>query len=190
MKHNSYYPTNVGSQIIWLGNFNLKLPTVSLSLGLNTDQLKAGLADSGWLLFILETWLPAVRAWNLACTNAANDAQTGDGTKPIVLPTFTPPVPPTGLEAAKTGALLRLFALVQIIKDSGKCTPAIAADLQIVGSAQPGPGPHHHPARHLRLHPRRAGHRQMGLGRLRRVSGRLRNLGGPRRWQGLCAPDH
>ena len=139
MKRNSFWPTRQGDQIVWLGNFYTKLPTHSLALDLNTDQLKAGLADAGWLLFILETWLPAVRAWNLGCTNASNDAQTGDGSALSVLPGFTPPVPPAGVLAVNTGALTRLFALVQLIKDGGKCTPAISADLGIVGSVQPGP---------------------------------------------------
>jgi len=41
--------------------------------------------------------------------------------------------------AVNNGALTRIFALAQQIKDGGKSSDAINADLQIVGSAQTAP---------------------------------------------------
>ena len=139
MKHNTYYPARQNDQIVWLGNFSNKLPDHATVLGLAADDVKSAVADCGWLLYILQSWLPAGRTWNLACTNATNDAQTGDGSALSVLPVFTPPAPPTGVVAVDTGALTRIFALVQDIKGNDNCTDTIAANLGIVGSAQPGP---------------------------------------------------
>jgi hypothetical protein len=41
--------------------------------------------------------------------------------------------------AVNTGALTHVFALVQLIKDSGKCSDPNATNLGIVGSEQSGP---------------------------------------------------
>ena len=57
----------------------------------------------------------------------------------MTLPVFTAPALPTGVVAVNPGALNRLFALIQLIKDSGKCTDTIATNLGILGSAQTGP---------------------------------------------------
>jgi hypothetical protein len=139
MKHNSYYPGSLGAQLVWLAKFINRLPDNAAALGLTPAQVAAILADCLWLLYVLQTWLPAVRSFNLAGTNAVTAAQTGEGADPQVLPVFTPPVLPAKVAAVLPGALLRLFAAIQLIKDSGKCTDTIAADLGIVGTAQPGP---------------------------------------------------
>jgi hypothetical protein len=139
MKRNTYYPARQGDQITWLGNFSNKLPGLAAALGLTAGQVTAAVADCGWLIYILQSWLPAGRTWVLACTDAATDAQTGDGTALMVLPVFTAPALPTGVVAVNTGALNRIFALVQTIKDSGKCSDTNATNLGIVGSAQTGP---------------------------------------------------
>ena len=81
----------------------------------------------------------ATRNWGLACTNAVAQAQSGTGTAVMTLPVFVPPALPTGGVAVAPGTLTRIFALVQLIKDSGKCSDANAADLGIVGTPQPGP---------------------------------------------------
>ena len=97
------------------------------------------MADCGWLEYILELWLPAGRAFDKAATDASLLAQTGKGSGNMSLPTFTPPALPTGVTAVAPGALSRIFALVQIIKNSGKCTDVIGADLRIIGSVASGP---------------------------------------------------
>ena len=57
----------------------------------------------------------------------------------MVLPVFTAPALPTGAAAVNTGALNRIFALVQSLKDSGKCSDTNASILGITGTAQSGP---------------------------------------------------
>jgi len=96
-------------------------------------------ADCLWLIYLLQAWLPATRQWSMNGTNAMVEAQTGDGTSLMVLPVFVTPALPAGAAPVNTGALTRVFALVQTIKNSGKCSDTDASDLGIVGSEQPGP---------------------------------------------------
>ena len=139
MKHNNYYPLRQTEQIVWLANFSNKLAAHAAALTLTAAQVTAATGDCGWLVYVLQSWLPAVRNWNLACTNASNEAQTGDGIALMALPVFAAPALPTGVVAVNPGALTRIFALIQTIKDSGKCTDSIATDLGIVGTVQSGP---------------------------------------------------
>jgi hypothetical protein len=139
MKRNIYYPIRQADQIIWLGNFANKLPALAAVLGLTAAQISAAVADSGWLSYVLQTWLPAGRKWSLACTDAVAEVQTGDGSVLMALPVFTAPALPAGIVPVNTGALTRIFALVQTIKDSGNCSDTNATNLGIVGSAQTGP---------------------------------------------------
>jgi hypothetical protein len=139
MKRNTFYPIRQHDQIVWLGNFSNKLPALSAVLGLTAAQVSGAVADCGWLIYVLQTWLPAGRMWALACTDAATEAQTGDGSVLMALPVFTAPALPAGIVPVNTGALTRVFALVQSIKDSGKCSDTNATNLGIVGSAQTAP---------------------------------------------------
>jgi hypothetical protein len=111
------------------------------TLGLTAPQVTAAVADCGWLVYVLQTWLPAVRTWAQAGTDAATEAQTGAGTAALALPVWTAPALPTGVVAVNPGALTRIFALVQLIKDGGKCTDAMATNLGILGTAQTAPNP-------------------------------------------------
>src|SRR5208282_2596028 len=99
MKRNNYYPAKQGDQIVWLANWVNKLPGYGTALGLTPAQIAAITADCLWLLYLLQSWQPAVRKWSLACTNAVAEAQTGTGTAVQALPVFTrptcpPPCPP------------------------------------------------------------------------------------------------
>ncbi|HEV2318793.1 MAG TPA: hypothetical protein VGV18_03530, partial [Verrucomicrobiae bacterium] len=139
MKHNRYYPMRLGDQIVWLTTLLNKIGTYATQLGLTTAQVTALKADINWLLYVLQTWLAAVRNFSLGATSSSVDAQTGDGSDVMTLPVFTPPALPDGTSAVAPGALLRIFTLIQQIKDSGKCTDAIARELGIVGSEQTPP---------------------------------------------------
>lgn len=139
MKRQVYYPLRVADQIVWLENLRNKLAGYATVLGLTTEQVTAAVDDCRWLIYVLQSWLGAARTWSLACTDAARDAQSGDGTALMVLPVFTPPTPPTGVVAVNTGALNRIFALVQLIKDSEGYTESIGSDLGLIGAEQAAP---------------------------------------------------
>ena len=138
-KGNYYYPSAQNDQIVWLTNFSGKLPGLATVLNLTPDQIKSAVADCGWLIYLLQFWLPATRNWSQTGTAAAADAQTGDGTNLMMLPVFAAPALPAGVVPVNTGALTRIFALVQDIKNSGLCSDTNAGILGIVGSDQPGP---------------------------------------------------
>ncbi|MCX6899232.1 MAG: hypothetical protein NT105_11065 [Verrucomicrobia bacterium] len=139
VKRNTYYPSRVNDQITWLENFRNKLSGYATALGLTTEQVTAAVGDARWLIYVLQSWLGAARAWSLACTDAATMAQSGDGSALMALPVFTAPTPTTGVVAVNTGALDRIFALAQTIKDSSGYTDSIGSDLGIVGSEQAAP---------------------------------------------------
>ena len=139
MKKSNYYPAAQNDQIIWLTNFGGALPGLAAVLNLTPAEVAAAGADCGWLIYILQFWLPATRNWSQTGTAAAAEAQTGNGSAPMALPVFAAPALPAGVVPVNPGALTRIFALVQNIKNGGLCSDTNAGILGIVGSDQPGP---------------------------------------------------
>jgi hypothetical protein len=139
MKRNTYYPSAQPAQIIWHTTFANEIKIIGPGIGLAPAQIAATVADNLWLIYLLQAWLPSTRNWSTSGTNAMAEAQTGDGTKLMVLPVYVVPALPDGAVPVNTGALNRIFALVQDIKNDGKCSDKDQAALGIVGSQQPGP---------------------------------------------------
>lgn len=143
-KHQRYYPTRDAEQIGWLQNFVAKLGLHATGLELTTQQVADIIADARWLIYVIGTWLPAVRAWQQACTMAVEQAEHGTGGT-LALPEFVaPPLPaadvPNNLPAVvprAEGALQRIFALVQAVKP--KADAMTGEDLRIVGVAKAPP---------------------------------------------------
>jgi len=136
MTRSSYFPVKTGDQIPWLGNWKNKLPGHATILGLSPSTVTGSVADAEWLIHLLSQWLPAARTFSEACTDAMEEAMNGDGYTLMALPVFTPP--PGGI-AVNTGALKRIFKVVQDIRNTPACTDAIASDLGMVGSEQGAP---------------------------------------------------
>ena len=133
MKHQSYYPTRHADQVQWLENFVAKIGGYASALGLDPATTVADIIkDARWVMYIIGPWLTAVRAYNLACTQAAKQGQTGAGGL-LVLPVFVPPPLPAGVVPRDEGALLRIFDLVAEIKENDACTDAMCADLRLLG---------------------------------------------------------
>ena len=139
MKRQAYYPTSAPEQVIWLDNFRTKLGDHAAVLALAAAIVTAAVADSRWVIYILGAWLPAVRAWTKSCTAAALQAQSSTGGALMSLPVFTAPALPTGVVPVNEGALDRIFALVQTIKDAKMYVESIGADLNILGAEDTGP---------------------------------------------------
>jgi hypothetical protein len=139
MKRISYYPQDVANQIIWLTNFANRLPGLAVTLGLTAAQAAGIVADCMWLIYVLQEWVPAAHKFSTGATKAADETQYGDGSALMVLPTLTAPALPTGATPVNTGALYRVFAVVQTIKKSGKCSDTNANLLGIEGAEQAGP---------------------------------------------------
>ena len=145
VKHNSYFPTTVPEQILWLTNFYLKLIIHATALGLDATRTAAAVADCRWLIYLLGSFRPAERASAKANTEFLSDAKFGEGATALILPDFDPPpLPPAdapnnlpAVVPQKPGALTRTFALVQAIRDVASET--IAIDLGIIGTEYPPP---------------------------------------------------
>ena len=131
MTRQPYYPSRIASQVEWLQNFRAKLAGYATTLGLSAGQVTAATGDTGWLIYVLGTWLGAVRTWSPACTDYVEDIQSGTGAP--ALPVFTAPTAPAGVAPVPAGALSRLFDLASVIKDAPGYTEAIGTDLGILG---------------------------------------------------------
>ena len=145
MKRQRYYPSETALQVPWLINFYTKLAIHGANLGIPSGRNASITADARWLVYVLGSWLPSVRAWQKSCTDSAAQAQSGDAVGTMTLPTFTPPPLPSAtggfaaVVAVAEGALERLFALVAEIKPIPACTESVATDLGIVGPEESGP---------------------------------------------------
>ena len=140
MKRQTYFPSRVANQIPWLSNFQGKLASYqAILINITAGQISAGIADAKWLIYLLETWLPSVRAFAPSCTAAVELAMTGTGNTPQVLTVFAAPALPAGTVAVPPGALDRIFALIADIKVSAGYTDAIGLDLGIVGPEKSAP---------------------------------------------------
>ncbi|MBL9153018.1 MAG: hypothetical protein JNK37_11050 [Verrucomicrobiales bacterium] len=147
MKHNSYYPTNVPAQILWLTNFYIKILEHAASLGVSA-QAAGIVADCRWLIYLLGTYQPAQKPWSKSNTDFIRDAQRGVGEAAMVLPVWNPPALPAAEPAPGTlpavvprppGALDRIFSFVQVIQESTACTSQLCTDLGIIGTQDAGP---------------------------------------------------
>ncbi|MCX6899787.1 MAG: hypothetical protein NT105_13950 [Verrucomicrobia bacterium] len=127
-----YFPNRAGEQIVWLTNFRNKLPQYATRLGLDPARVAEVIATCGFVIYVLENWLVAVRTFGPTATSAVNLLLNGDGTATMVLPGFTAPPLPPGVAPVTTGALTRIFDLVAAMKVSPAYTEAVGTDLGIV----------------------------------------------------------
>ncbi len=138
MKHQQYYPTRAAEQVQWLENFAGKISNYTAVLGLDAARVADIIKDARWVAYTIGPWLTAVRAWNLSCTQAAKEVQTGSGGL-VALPVFTAPALPAGTVARPQGGLDRIFDLVAEIKENNNCGDALCADLRIHGTGDTPP---------------------------------------------------
>lgn len=138
MTHQAYYPTRQADQVVWLENFRNKIAAYAATLGLTTEQVDALIAKCRWLIYLIGSWLPAERAWNLACTQAVKAAQTG-AAGPFALPVFVPPALPAGVTVQDAGALTYLFDKIAEFKENDNCGEALCTDLRIQGPVEGAP---------------------------------------------------
>lgn len=134
MKRQNYYPSRQADQAVWLENFRLKLALHAAALGLPAQRVTDTIADARWLVYLIVSWLEAVRTHGKAATNALEQAQSGEGA--LTLPAFTAPALPDGVIARPAGALSRIFDLVAELKENNTCTEPMCVDLGILGSPE------------------------------------------------------
>jgi len=133
MRRQTYFPSRIADQILWLQNFRTKLPGYETPLGLPPAHVDACVASCNFTIYVLGEWLTAVRDFGPAATAAMDLLVSGSGPDPVALPILEPPPLPTGVGPVPPGALNRLFDLVAIIKAAPAYTETIGQDLAIVG---------------------------------------------------------
>ena len=146
MKRNAYYPMATAKQVLWLTNFFNKLIGHAPTLGVSPVACAAAVAEARWIIYILTAWQPAQRQWSKSCTDAVKDALTGTSGVLMNLPIFTPPPLPAAdavnnlpsVVPVLTGALDRIFSLIQIIQEAPGYNETLGIDLGIVGSVNTG----------------------------------------------------
>jgi hypothetical protein len=134
MKRQQYFPRVVSARPGWFGNYATQLPLANTLLGLPAGDVTATVADAKYLQYLSGAWLTAAREFGPACTQAIETAFDGPGADPYVPPGFTAPALPAGVAAVGAGALQRIFAYVQTIKNCAAYTEEIGLQLGIVGA--------------------------------------------------------
>jgi hypothetical protein len=131
MAKQHFFPTDEGSRIQWLRNYEQKFPIHAPSLGM-AGEVGSTLLDITYALWLLETWHPAIQ----------KDAKEASSYKKYMLdapPAGEPPAPaPVGSVFAPPGLVIpgifkRLFAQIARIKLQPGYTRAIGEDLGIIG---------------------------------------------------------
>ncbi len=134
MKRQNWYPSRLGDQTPWHENFRTKIPNYTAPLGLLPAKVTDAVADSRYVIYVINQWLSAARALSPASTEAVDILLDGTGGGAMVLPTFTAPALPTGVVAVAPGALTRIFDLIGEIKEADGYTEVIGQDLGIIGA--------------------------------------------------------
>lgn len=141
MKRQDYFPLRLGDQIVWLGNFKLKLPLYTALLGLDADAVTAILLDVDNALYGLDTYRGALGPAQTACYQSIEDNLHGkDLPGDVMWAGFTPPA---GAPAAVAkGCLRRIFAYIaDVIKKAPAYTVTIGDDLGTEGPEEGAPSP-------------------------------------------------
>jgi hypothetical protein len=132
----NYLPQTDAERTTWFNNFAGKLPVHATVLGVSSADVKAAQEDAAMLDHLIGKRLPALRTaqqQQTAYKNLIVDGPLGSpGSDPPALPVLPPPP-----NTVAPGALPRLRALVQRIKNTASYTEAIGADLGIVGAEVP-----------------------------------------------------
>ena len=130
-----YFPRTEAAQIPWFGNLRLKIGTPAYLSALSITAGDVSLVQSICLLFIyiLETYLPAVRSYGEAWTALVGQLRKGMPGSAITFP--TPPAwnPPAGSASPTAGILKQLFDMIARWKTAAGYDDSIGQDLGIIG---------------------------------------------------------
>jgi len=136
MKRQTYYPSRIADQVLWLFNYFTKLPLHGPACGVVAGDITASVNDAKWCHYVLGQWLAVVRNFAPSTTDAIDAVLIGDGTVTAELPIFDAPALPAGVTAPPTGALNRIFVLVAQMKANTNCSETIQTEMGIVGAEE------------------------------------------------------
>jgi hypothetical protein len=132
MTRQDYYPVPIPQQVLWLQNFANSLPEYRSHLRIVPQELDDVVADARWLAYVVGRWRTAARHFAKASTAGIESAQTGREDSGPLLPVWTLPALPEGVEPRRPGGLKRIFRCVAQIKADPGYTDGIGALLGIL----------------------------------------------------------
>lgn len=136
MKRQPYFPRANGDRPGWFTNFANELPGANTTLALPAASVTSIVADLVHLAYASGPWLVAVREFGPAATAGLQTLYYGTNPGPYALPEFVAPELAGGGAPVPVpaGALNRVFAFVQTIKNAPTYTVEIGLQLGIVGA--------------------------------------------------------
>ena len=138
---NSYYPTRIGDQIIWLRNARNKIANYKVALGYTDPEIAAFQADCDRLIYLLETVQTAAQQFAQAVTAHLNLLRTGTGAVVVDLPAFTLPAAPVPPANVLPGALKRVTSFITNLKTRTGYVSTTGEDLGVIGATPTAPDP-------------------------------------------------
>ena len=146
-RHNSYFPRQIGDQIVMLKNYRTKIANYQTAGGYVSAEIIATVADADFCIVLLETWLRNVTEFAQGATAYVKLALYGPFATTIVpVPLFTgnpppvaPPPAPQFAAAVLPGALKRIFAFIKNLKTRTFYNQAVGQDLGIIGEEPAAP---------------------------------------------------
>jgi hypothetical protein len=132
----SYFPRTEAAQIPWFGNLKAKVTNAAYQTALEYTAGDATTVQGVCTLFIyiLETYLPSVRAYSEAVTGAIAQLRTGSSGS-IVFPTAPVFSAPAGSASLTPGLQKALFERIARWKTATGYDDSIGEDLGIVGTS-------------------------------------------------------
>jgi len=140
IKRQDWYPSPIGDQVLWLENFDDKLPLHSAGLGIAAPVVTARRLDVANALYAMKDYRSSLGPSTTACYQCIEDALYGaDVPGNTGWPGFTAPA---GAPApVANGCLTRIFDFIASFKDTPACTQMIQEDLRIIGPVAVPPSP-------------------------------------------------
>ena len=133
MSGGSFYPNKEAEQIVWLSNYQLKIPIHGPTCGIGSDELTSTDLDLHYAIWMLQHWHPATQNDAKESTRHKSYMLNALGTETATHPQPTqfpdpPPIPAPGI-------LKRLFSQVARLKASLNFNDVIGQDLGIIAPA-------------------------------------------------------
>lgn len=132
MNRNSYYPTRIGDQIVWLRNYINKVAKNAVALALSPAQVAATSLDAENAIYGLNDFRGALAKGVSAGYALIEENLHGEQTGNVTWSVF--PVPTPIPATVVRGCVRRIFDFIEDeIKAADGYTKAIGADLGVIG---------------------------------------------------------
>jgi hypothetical protein len=132
MKTNPYFPPTESGQVIWLGNFKIKIADLLTILVITTDE-QTLITNTHDAFIAMVNYINSLNAYSVAYTEYKHrlmEGKTGDALGAAPVQPVAPLIDPTMI----VGLFTKFFALITNIKTRTGYTPDYGKTLGIIGS--------------------------------------------------------